>query len=699
MRPLLVLLLLVTFPAVHTAAQDKGDGPVRLLYSAKNLSAGDLHSILEKHYEGVDTVKFVVDKPANLLSIRAGNQGALDDVLKTLASLDKTPRSIVFQGLVIEAAGTAEGVAPVELDRARLTGSADDVLNVARGWVKEGKVASVRSFQFTGLENQVCEDHTSQIVPRITGVTVTARGQFPNYSDTNIGTTFSVRPRITEAGEIVCELIYNHSELAADSVAEKKADGAVEPVRIRQGRAQTTVHIPSGRSVVISARDAGPEGPASLLVVSAAIANPNAAPVAAEPPAVNPLAAAGAPLRPGSAGTIPPSSMSFPLLTRLHTEDLAKTIKITDEQMRSLDGMSVEMKRMSAEMFARMRERADDGGASPQEELAALAVKRRELEERALAVLTAEQKKAYEAYSEAYSRSLPQGRNVAPPGLPSAPDPAFAAARNRDRLASINRSLERSPNQPSLYAMRGQAYLANEKWDEAIADFRRALELQPRNVIAITNLAAVLVLRGDEPGYRQFTDQILERAGNESSPAEKFHIADACLLRSDWLSNAAAAESLLQTAIEALPDAEPERAGRFDQGVVGPAGIRSSSITAEEVQAARGRLHILKSQPEEAVKLLKPFLTTGSANGRRLRPDIEVSSWCSLAVAQLSMGDKAAAAAALVQARQAAAFRAGSPSATGVLPTHELPAKVRLQLAEQILRDAGVGEEPASQKR
>lgn len=87
MRPFLCVLLLTGLLQSRAAGQEKSEGPVRLLYSAKGLPAGDLQAVLEKHYEGVDTVKFVVEKQANVISIRAANQGALDDVLKALSTL------------------------------------------------------------------------------------------------------------------------------------------------------------------------------------------------------------------------------------------------------------------------------------------------------------------------------------------------------------------------------------------------------------------------------------------------------------------------------------------------------------------------------------------------------------------------------------------------------------------------------------
>jgi tetratricopeptide (TPR) repeat protein len=713
MRPCLLALLLTAGLIQNQAiAQEKADVPVRLLYSAKNLAADKLHSVLEKHYDGVGTVKFVVEKEANLISIRAANQAALDDVLKTLATLDKTPRSIAFQGLVIDAAAAAEGAAAVELDRAQLTGSAEAVLAIARGWVKEGKAGRVRTFNWTGLENQVSEDSIGEIVPRVTGKMTTPRAQYPNYSDTNVGTLFSVAPRITEANDIICELIYNHSEVDQKAILEFKPDTTPIPPRIRQGRAQTTVTIPTGRSVVIAARDAGPDGPASLVVLSAVITNPNATPVPAAAPAAdvaparNPLAAlAGGEARGGFSSVIVSPSAST-LLSQYRTEEFGRTVKLTDDQKRKLEELAAERQKLMQKMSERMqsvdgRDRADEAAAF--NEVAAYSAKRRELDERAVAVLTADQKKAFEKIAEEYkqaSRDRLRERRF-PDGMPTEPLRSGAIPAGRERLPGINRALDRSPNDPRLLLMRAQAYAAEEKWDDAITDYRKVMEIDPRNLAALTDLAAVLAFRGDEPGYRLFAEQLLERFGNESSPAEKLRVADACLLRSEWLPNAAVAESLLQAAIEAIPEGTSQLRGRIDiaDAAFAAAGglptVVTTSVTAHDILAAKGRLHILHSQPDEAIKLLQPLVDEARATGRRLRPDVEISALCSLAIARLSKGEMDAANAALGQARNVQPQGSYNPLVTSSSSTFEITSKVRLQRAEQILRDAGAKPAPA----
>ncbi|OAI53507.1 hypothetical protein AYO47_04695 [Planctomyces sp. SCGC AG-212-M04] len=686
MRPYLLVLMLMGVVQSRATAQEKSEGPVRLLYSAKSRSAGDLELFLKKHYAGVDTLKFALEPHANILSIRAENQAALDDVLKSLATVDATPRSITFQAIVIDAAVPQDGAAAIELDRTQLTGDAQAVLKVARDWVKEGKVARARTFAWTCLENQIGEHRVGEIVPRVTAMTVTNRGQFPNYTDTNLGTIFSVIPKIVDPNDIVCELIYNNSELDPKSIPEQKPNAVVEPGRIRQCKVQLTVNIAAGRSVVISARDAGPEGPASLVVLSAAITNPNAPPpaAAAAPPGVTAFRG-----EVFSSSVVTSSMIPSLLLSQYRSDEFTKVITLTDEQKKKLEELSAERDKLTAEMSTKMRERRGPPDAEGRDELNAISTKRRDVDERALNLLTADQKKAFENFTDEYRRGL-RDRGRAGFADPAAGPTVTITGGNR--LSSVNRSLQRSPNDPRYLVMRGQIYAAEEKWDEAIADYRKALEGDSRSLLAVTELAAILAFRGDEAGYRQFAEQLLERFGNEGSPAEKLRVADACLLRPEWLPNAAVAEAMLERALKAIPpEGIPQPRARIDIGnAIGLPLTSLASSTAQDVLVARGRLHILRSQPDEAIALLKPFLEESQAAERRSRPDLEVSALCSLAIAQLSKGHKESAQSSIIRARSIQSEGPWPRVASGAFSTFELTSKARLARTEQILNEAGV---------
>lgn len=48
-----------------------------------------------------------------------------------------------------------------------------------------------------------------------------------------------------------------------------------------------------------------------------------------------------------------------------------------------------------------------------------------------------------------------------------------------DAIADLSLALDLTPDNPELYVLRGQMYLALYEWDSALADYNRALELSP----------------------------------------------------------------------------------------------------------------------------------------------------------------------------------------------------------------------------
>jgi tetratricopeptide (TPR) repeat protein len=219
-----------------------------------------------------------------------------------------------------------------------------------------------------------------------------------------------------------------------------------------------------------------------------------------------------------------------------------------------------------------------------------------------------------------------------------------------------------------LLLQRGQTHLTLENWDQAIADYRKILELEPKNAAAISDLAAVLVHRGDEAGYRQLTEQVLERFAHDASSTDRMSVALAALIRPEWLPDATRVQSMLEEAIE------------------GAAGSNSST-RMQEITLARGRLHVLRGQPDEAIRVLQPIVDEAKAGALRGRAEFVVSACTSIAIAQLSKGNSEAADAALTQAR--AALAEGGWSRSSTRPHAEFAAKVILERAEQVLRDAG----------
>ena len=68
--------------------------------------------------------------------------------------------------------------------------------------------------------------------------------------------------------------------------------------------------------------------------------------------------------------------------------------------------------------------------------------------------------------------------------------------RTEDALVLLNEALEASPNE-GLYRLRGIIYRAEGKEDEALADFSKALAMQPKDPISLLQRAEISLGRGD----------------------------------------------------------------------------------------------------------------------------------------------------------------------------------------------------------
>jgi type II secretory pathway component GspD/PulD (secretin) len=286
---ILVLAAMMLCRGNPTAAQDAAaeggetqnaaakESSVRLLYAIRNQPAQELAAFLQTNYGDDDSVKFAAEPNANVLGIRAANQDLIDDVLKTLEIIDKPKRRIEFQFLVITAADPGEDDQSPTFDESLLTGSANEVLSTARGWIREGKAARVRAYKLSSLDNQIAETQITETVPRIVGMTVSPRGSIPTYRDEQVGVHLSLIAKVAETEEIVSEVIYNASELQKTPPVETDVEtDQVGQSKVLSHRIQTTISVPNGHSVVISGEqgESKSSSAGTLFVVSAKIVEP-----------------------------------------------------------------------------------------------------------------------------------------------------------------------------------------------------------------------------------------------------------------------------------------------------------------------------------------------------------------------------------------------------------------------------------------
>jgi tetratricopeptide (TPR) repeat protein len=87
---------------------------------------------------------------------------------------------------------------------------------------------------------------------------------------------------------------------------------------------------------------------------------------------------------------------------------------------------------------------------------------------------------------------------------------AYVADKQTDFEAEVARTLAIAPNYGEVYRNAGDLAARNYRFDEAVALTRRALELDPRDARALTDLGIHLLRTGDEPGARAALEASIE---------------------------------------------------------------------------------------------------------------------------------------------------------------------------------------------
>ena len=115
------------------------------------------------------------------------------------------------------------------------------------------------------------------------------------------------------------------------------------------------------------------------------------------------------------------------------------------------------------------------------------------------------------------------------------PEKGFLAA---DRLLeSLNRAVERSPQDADTWQARGAFYATHGRFAEAAADYRKAVQLDPANHLLWRQSAMVCLELGDVEGYRRDCREMLQRFGGSPDRDVCEHIARLCALMPDAVPN------------------------------------------------------------------------------------------------------------------------------------------------------------------
>lgn len=266
---------------------EKGGTIQRSIYLAKHAAASELAFLLGKQFEGDASVRVVAEPNANVLLIRTSSAAVFEEVLKTLSQVDKPPRQIAFQVLIVElnarqGDGPEKSAPKTGVDTSELTGSAEAVLAKLGSWMVAGHVATVRRFTLTAHENQMSQLQLGEVKPHVNGINTGIRGQAtPVLQMLPLGTIVTLTPRITESRDIITTFIIEDSHFEAKERGTELAKGENGPIVVQSrviSTLRTSLTIPDGQSSVPSEWQAEPKSnhAPSIVVISARIVDPNA---------------------------------------------------------------------------------------------------------------------------------------------------------------------------------------------------------------------------------------------------------------------------------------------------------------------------------------------------------------------------------------------------------------------------------------
>lgn len=650
----------------------------RAIYLVRNTASANLVYLLEKHFEGTNGLRFLADPKLNLLSIRANSAATVEEVLKTLEQIDRLPRQIAVQLLIVEFPskmgedGNDNDKPTVRPDE--LTGSASDVLLKVQRWKRDGHVTSIRKFELKAYENNPSMLMIGEDRPVPNGVTISRPDGLatPTVAMNNFGTSVSVIARVADKDRIQMTVVAQDSQAQPPEngvVLGKGVNGPIVRPAVALKQLTTTIEVSDGGSNVATGFQSGlAQGqPPSYFVISArvvdserlhrgggaegAAATPSTPADSAQPtvPAVPVVRESGpqdaAPSRFSRA-------VSSSLLRSFQVQDFARRLKLTEEQKSQFE-------QMRTEMVTEIRKRS---------EADAIPNITNEFDQKALKLLTDDQRKTWteiqeESLTNPPAERSPDSGNDRNRGPSSRSESSFRSAPGRGnelspqkRLADLNDQIPKRPGSALTLRRRADVFVELQQWDNAITDLRAI----PRSTSVggmkdRLNLALILAYRGDTIGSRDILRKMLE--SKESLYGDRLIIA--ALLYN---------EPAQQARLRALFDPHPPITLRpdFELGRV---------TELLNLGCNQGFGHMLHGQPLLAILCFETALTEVSNRKHGFRRSNALEKAC-LTLALLEIGDDSRATNLI---NEIEGELASSPMTIGEITDHVLLRHVRAQ--------------------
>jgi tetratricopeptide (TPR) repeat protein len=117
---------------------------------------------------------------------------------------------------------------------------------------------------------------------------------------------------------------------------------------------------------------------------------------------------------------------------------------------------------------------------------------------------------------------------------------------------ALDRALRERPNDTDVLTGRARVRIERGEWKEAATDFARVVELSPPDERSF-ECAAVLLILGDEAGYRKVVTRLVEQIGDTRDPFLAYVLARTCSLVPNSGIDAARAVAWAEQAVAERP--------------------------------------------------------------------------------------------------------------------------------------------------
>jgi type II secretory pathway component GspD/PulD (secretin) len=224
-------------------------------------SAKELAAALEKFFQGEAEIQAAPD-PANNSLLIAATPGVFDEVVATLAQLDRQPQKVIVDVLMAEVVSpheTAAGkTAPEkELSDRDFSGPIEQVTARLEVLDKEKRIANFKQMRVETLENRQGQSQVGEQKPMVNGFHMqgTTGTAVPTFTPRQVGAILQVTPRVVEGNKVLLELVFRNDRIETPEDGIHLADGIDGPLiagEALNASLTATLTVPVGQAVVVN---------------------------------------------------------------------------------------------------------------------------------------------------------------------------------------------------------------------------------------------------------------------------------------------------------------------------------------------------------------------------------------------------------------------------------------------------------------